>query len=73
MQERRVGSSRPGRLVRLKGFFRDAWLELKKVIWPTQEDVVKMTGLVVGVVLVVGLYIFVWYQLLAVFTRPLFE
>ena len=73
MQERRVGSSRPGRLARFKGFFRDAWLELKKVIWPTKEDVVKMTGLVVGVVLVVGLYIFLWYQLLAVFTRPLFE
>jgi preprotein translocase SecE subunit len=72
-QEQRVGVSRPGRWARVKGFFRDSWLELQKVIWPTQEDVVKMTGLVVAVVLTIGLYIFLWYQLLGALTRPLFE
>ncbi len=71
-QEQRAGVSRTGRWARIKGFFRDASLELQKVIWPTREDVAKMTGLVVAVVFVVGAYIFLWSRLLGVFTRPLF-
>jgi len=72
-QEQRVGAGRGRALGRLRGFFRDAWLELQKVIWPTKEDVVKMTGLVVAVVFIVGAFIFVWDRLLVVFTHPLFE
>jgi len=53
-------------------FFRDAWLELRKVIWPSREDVFKMTGLVVAVVLIVGVFIYVWDQVLIQITRPLF-
>jgi preprotein translocase subunit SecE len=71
-EERRVGASRSGRGARLKGFFRDAWLELQKVIWPSREDVVKMTGLVVAVVMIVGLFIYLWDQVLVQITRPLF-
>jgi len=71
-QERRVAATRPGRGASVKGFFRDAWLELLKVIWPTREEVTKMTGLVVAVVIVVGLFIFVWDQVLVGVTRPLF-
>jgi preprotein translocase SecE subunit len=71
-QEQRVGVSRSGIWARVKGFFRDSWLELQKVIWPTREDVVKMTGLVVAVVFTVGAYIFVWARILGVLTRPLF-
>jgi len=67
-----VAANRTGRGARLKAFFRDAWLELQKVIWPTREEVIKMTGLVVGVVLVVGLFIFIWDQILVQITRPLF-
>jgi preprotein translocase SecE subunit len=70
-QEQRPGAGPQGRWGRLKGFFGDAWLELQKVIWPTREDVVKMTGLVVVVVFLVGGYIFLWAQLLGVITRPL--
>jgi preprotein translocase subunit SecE len=71
-EERRVAVGRPGRGARVKGFFRDAWLELQKVIWPTREEVTKMTGLVVAVVLVVGLFIFFWDKILVEITRPLF-
>jgi len=46
-------------------------VELTKVIWPTQEEVVKMTGLVLAVVFVVAMFIFTWDQLLLVLTRPL--
>ena len=67
-----MGTNRAGRGARIKAFFRDAWLELQKVILPSREDVVKMTGLVVAVVVVVGLFIFVWDQILVQLTRPLF-
>ncbi len=69
--QERAGASRPGRWARIKGFFRDSWVELTKVIWPTQEEVVKMTGLVLAVVFVVAMFIFTWDQLLLVLTRPL--
>ncbi len=71
-EERRVAVARTGQGARVKGFFRDAWLELQKVIWPTREEVTKMTGLVVAVVLVVGLFIFFWDKILVQITRPLF-
>jgi preprotein translocase subunit SecE len=67
-----VAVARTGQGARVKGFFRDAWLELQKVIWPTREEVTKMTGLVVAVVLVVGLFIFFWDKILVQITRPLF-
>jgi len=60
-------------LSKIKNFFRDSWLELQKVIWPSHEDVVKMTGLVVVVVVTVGLFMFVWDRVLWVLTQPLFE
>lgn len=72
-QERKAGAGRGGFLGAVRGFFREAWLELKKVIWPTPEQVVKMTGLVVAVVLVVSIFIFVWDRLLTVVTRPMFQ
>jgi preprotein translocase subunit SecE len=65
-QERGAGASRGGRWAAIKGFFRDAWLELQKVNWPTQEDVAKMTGLVVAVVVIVGVFVFLWDNILTV-------
>jgi len=59
--------------MRLKGFFRDSWLELQKVIWPTREQVMKMTGLVLVVVIVVGVFIYLWDRVLYQLTRHLFE
>lgn len=72
-QERKAGAGRGGLLGGARVFFRDAWLELKKVIWPTHEQVVKMTGLVVVVVMVVSIFIFVWDRLLTLVTRPMFQ
>jgi preprotein translocase SecE subunit len=71
--EQRAGTKRAGLWSRVKSFFRDSWLELQKVIWPSHEDVVKMTGLVVAVVFVVGLFIFAWDRVLWALTRPMFE
>ena len=72
-QEQQAGGTRGGLLARIKNFFRDSWLELQKVIWPSQEDVLKMTGLVIAVVFVVSLFIFAWDRILWVLTRSLFE
>ncbi len=72
-QEQRAGAGRAGIWWKIKSFFREAWLELQKVIWPSSEDVAKMTGLVVAVVFVVGLFIFAWDRILWMLTRSMFE
>ena len=71
--ERRTGTGRAGLWARTKSFFRESWLELQKVIWPSQEDVVKMTGLVVAVVLIVGVFIFAWDRVVLQITGALFK
>jgi preprotein translocase subunit SecE len=42
---------------RLRRFIDEAWSELKKVTWPTREQVRNLTVLVFTISLVVGLYI----------------
>ena len=42
---------------RLRRFFDEAWSELKKVSWPTREQVRNLTVLVFVVSFVVGTYI----------------
>jgi preprotein translocase subunit SecE len=71
-QEKGAGVSTPSRWSRVKQFFRDSWLELRKVIWPTREEVIKMTALVVVVVVIVGIFMYGWDQILAVITNKLF-
>jgi len=41
------------------GFFKSVSIELKKVHWPEKEKVVKYTGIVFGVVVVLGAVIWV--------------
>ena len=72
-QEQGARARRGGRWAKVKGYFRDSWLELQKVIWPTHEEVVKMTGLVVAAVMVVSAFIFLWDRILTQFTRHLFR
>jgi preprotein translocase subunit SecE len=42
---------------RIRRFIDEAWSELKKVSWPTREQVRNLTVLVFAVSLTVGLYI----------------
>ena len=44
-------------MTRIRRFFDEAWSELKKVSWPTREQVRNLTVLVFVVSFVVGLYI----------------
>lgn len=38
-------------------FFREVLDELKKVSWPSASDVIRLTILVLGISIIVGLYI----------------
>ena len=42
---------------RIRRFIDEAWSELKKVSWPTREQVRNLTVLVFAISFVVGLYI----------------
>ena len=39
----------------LTGYFVDSWHELKKVTWPTKNQAIKLTGIVLGFCLVSAL------------------
>lgn len=38
-------------------YFTEVREELKKVTWPTRQQTIQLTGIVIGVSVVVGLYI----------------
>ena len=45
---------------RIRRFINEAWSELKKVTWPTGEQVRNLSVLVFAVSLAVGVYVFVF-------------
>ncbi|GHC87298.1 protein translocase subunit SecE [Pseudorhodoferax aquiterrae] len=50
-------SSEPGR--QLIAFGRDAWREVKKVVWPTRKESMQMTAYVFAFVVIMAL--FLWF------------
>ena len=38
-------------------FFRDVLAEMKRVTWPTRQDVIRWTGVVVGALIFFGVYV----------------
>lgn len=48
-------TSEPGKT--LVAFGRDAWREVKKVVWPARKEAVQMTAYVFGFVLVMALFL----------------
>ena len=51
------GEVRQGRLASVVGFFRDVRAELRKVTWPTWEELKKATLVIVVFVTILGLVI----------------
>lgn len=41
----------------LNRYLKESITELKKVVWPTKKEVIKMTGIVIAVSLIVGIFI----------------
>ena len=50
-------------MTRLRRYFEEVWSELKKVAWPTRDQVRNLTVLVFAISFVVGLYITVLDQI----------
>jgi preprotein translocase subunit SecE len=44
-------------VTRLRRYFEEVWSELKKVAWPTRDQVRNLTVLVFAISLVIGVYI----------------
>ena len=38
-------------------YFREVRSELRKVVWPSREDAVKLTAVVIGLSFILGLYL----------------
>jgi len=48
----------------LKKYYRDSVAELKKVVWPNRQQVTSSTAAVIGSVVVVGIFIWIFDVLL---------
>ncbi|MFZ5645255.1 MAG: preprotein translocase subunit SecE [Bacillota bacterium] len=53
------------RLEQVKKYFRGVYTELKKVHWPTRQEVLTYTGVVVVAVIIVGALIWVFDSLMS--------
>lgn len=49
------GASEPGK--ELVAFGRDAWREVKKVVWPSRKEAMQMTAYVFGFVIIMALFL----------------
>ncbi len=56
-----------------KKFFKEAKKELSKVVWPTKQEVVKLTLIVISLSLVVGVYLgildFIFTKIIELFVQ----
>jgi len=55
------------------GYFRDVRSELRKVVWPSREEATKLTAVVIGLSVIVGLYLglldLIFSELVRLFVR----
>ena len=58
---------------KIKRWFKDMKVELKKVVWPTRKDTLKSTGVVILCVIVVGIFIWVFDWLAAAIVKALLD
>jgi preprotein translocase SecE subunit len=54
---RAVGEARPHLAARLSAFLQGCWHELQRVQWPDRRQVMQATGVVIGFVIVAGLFL----------------
>jgi preprotein translocase subunit SecE len=52
-----VTEPRVGLASRFAGFLRGSWLELQRVQWPDRRQVMQATGVVIGFVIVAGVFL----------------
>ncbi|MGH2835076.1 MAG: preprotein translocase subunit SecE [Solirubrobacteraceae bacterium] len=52
-----IAEHRPSQAARLVGFLRGCWKELQRVHWPDRRQVMQATGVVLGFVVVAGIFL----------------
>jgi preprotein translocase subunit SecE len=57
----------PGR--NLMGLARETQIEVRKVVWPTRQETVQTTGVIIAIVVVTALFLWILDMLLGGFTR----
>ncbi len=54
-------------------FFSQTWSELRKVVWPTREEAIRLTGVVIIVSIIVGVFVggldYIFTQLLTILVK----
>lgn len=60
---------RAGYLSKLRNFFREVRIELKKVIWPSREEVARYTGVVLLMIAALGVFITIVDQIVSFLTK----
>lgn len=60
---------KPGPITKLRNFFRDVRAEMRKVIWPSAEEVGKYTAIVLFLIFVLGLFITLVDRVVAFITK----
>lgn len=68
-----TGTQRPPLLTRIRQFLIEAWFELRKVLWPSREEAVRFTLVVLGVIAIVAVFIWVCDMILTALSGPLFN
>ncbi len=67
------GVQRPSLVARIKQFLIEAWQELLKVLWPSRQEAIRFTLVVLGVIMVVALFIFICDFSLSRISAPVFN
>jgi preprotein translocase subunit SecE len=63
----------PGPIQRISRYLQEVRVELKKTTWPSKADLISSTKVVLGTVIVVGVYVWLIDLLLGTVTAPLFS
>ncbi|HOQ90057.1 MAG TPA: preprotein translocase subunit SecE [Candidatus Hydrogenedentes bacterium] len=57
-------SETPGLIQRIRAFFDDVMVELKKVTWPTRDDLLASTKVTLVLIAILAVLIFLYDQIL---------
>lgn len=63
----------PGPLDKAKKYLGEVQTELKKTTWPTKAELISQTQVVLGLLVVVGVFIYVWDKALGMLLLGLFR
>lgn len=53
MADTKLTTKKPGFATRVKRFFKESKAELKKVTWPTKEQLIHNTGIIITFIIIV--------------------